>query len=308
MKQEVLTRLEQEGYRGRVVGVEHLRDLEVELEERRRQGLIDEDLYHDYLAGFGFDLPEDLPLGQSLILAAMPQPQIRVVFTLKGKTLPLIVPPTYLHARESDKRVEDLLTEILAVDGYRVAAAAVPKKPLAVHSGLAAYGRNNICYVSGMGSFVRLVAFYSDLPGQEDDWRELTAMEACEKCTACLRICPTEAITDERFLIRAERCLTFLNEKPGDVPFPAWVDPSWHNCAVGCMHCQRVCPENRDVVDWVEEGEQFTEDETALLLEGLAADQMSVTTREKLQRGDLIDLLDVLPRNLRALFSRESEE
>nr|NIN66000.1 FeS-binding protein [Anaerolineae bacterium]NIN96171.1 FeS-binding protein [Anaerolineae bacterium]NIQ78003.1 FeS-binding protein [Anaerolineae bacterium] len=249
MNEELLASLEEEGYRGRVVGVEHLRDLEVELEERRRQGLIDEDLYEEYLAGFGFDLPEDLPLGESLILVAMPQPQIQVVFTLNGKALPLIVPPTYLHARESDKRVEDLLREILAVDGYRVAAAAVPKKALAVHSGLGAYGRNNICYVSGMGSFVRLVAFYSDLPGEEDEWRELTAMEACEKCTACLRVCPTGAITDERFLIRAERCLTFLNEKPGDVPFPAWVDPSWHNCPVGCMLCQKMCPENRDVVD-----------------------------------------------------------
>jgi epoxyqueuosine reductase len=307
MKQEMLAVLDDEGYRGRVVGVEHLRDLEVEL-EGRRQGLIDEDLYQEYLAGFGFDLPEDLPLGQSLILVAMPQPQIRVVFTLEGKTLPLIVPPTYLRARESDKRVEDLLTEILAAGGYRVAAAAIPKKPLAVHSRLGAYGRNNICYVSGMGSFVRLVAFYSDLPGEEDDWRELTAMEACEKCTACLRVCPTGAITDERFLIRAERCLTFLNEKAGDVPFPAWVDPSWHNCLVGCMLCQKVCPENRDVRDWVEEGEQFTEDETALLLEGFAADQMSATTREKLQRADLIDLLDVLPRNLRPLLNLESEE
>jgi epoxyqueuosine reductase len=308
MKQEVLTRLEEEGYKGRVVGVEHLRDLEVELEARRRQGLIHEDLYHDYLAGFGFDLPEDLPLGESLILVAMPQPQIQVVFTLEGQTLSLIVPPTYLHARESDKRVEDLLMEILAPAGCRVAGAALPKKALAVHSGLGSYGKNNICYVPGMGSFHRLVAFYSDLPGEEDDWRELNALEACEKCSACLRICPTGAITDERFLIRAERCLTFLNEKPGDVPFPRWLEPSWHNCLVGCMHCQRVCPENRDSKDWVEEGEQFTEDETALLLEGLAADQMSATTREKLHRADLIDLLDVLPRNLRALFSQKSEE
>ncbi len=308
MKQEVLTRLEEEGCRGRVVGVEHLRDLEVELEERRRQDLIDEDLYQEYLAGFGFNLPEDLPRAESLILVAMPQPQIQVVFTWKGKTLPLIVPPTYLHARESDKRVEDLLTEILAVAGYRVAGAALPKKALAVHSGMGAYGRNNICYVSGMGSLFRLVAFYSDLPGEEDDWRELSAMEACQKCSACLRICPTGAITDERFLIRAERCLTFLNEKPGDVPFPNWVDPSWHDYLVGCLHCQRACPENRDFLRWMEEGDELSEEETALLLEGVALDRLPAATVVKLEKLDLLSLLEVLPRNLGVLLNKRSDD
>jgi hypothetical protein len=48
--------------------------------------------------------------------------------------------------------------------------------------------------------------------------------------------------------------------------------------------------------------EVFSEEETALLLEGTAPEHLPPKTREKLERLDLIDLLDVLPRNLRALL------
>ena len=97
---------------------------------------------------------------------------------------------------------------------------------------------------------------------------------------------------------RAGRCLTFRNEKPGSVPFPAWLDPAWHNCLVGCMICQWVCLENREFPGWIEEGAEFSEGETALLLEGVPPDQLPAALMEKLARWDLVDLLDVIPRNL----------
>jgi hypothetical protein len=52
----------------------------------------------------------------------------------------------------------------------------------------------------------------------------------------------------------------------------------------------------------VEEGAAFSERETALLLEGAAMDRLPQATRQKLERWDLVDLYDVLPRNLRALL------
>ena len=127
-------------------------------------------------------------------------------------------------------------------------------------------------------------------------------MERCQTCQACLRNCPTGAITGERFLLHAERCITFHNEEPGDVPFPAWMDPSWHNCLVGCLHCQSICPENKDVLAWIEDGAEFTAHETALLLDGVSLDRLPATTAEKLQHWDLVDLVDVLPRNLKVLL------
>jgi len=300
MREKVLfqTRLEEQGCQARIVSIQHLRDLQEEIEGRHGQGLFDEEFYQERLAGFAFSPPDSLPGARSLIVVAVPQPQFRVIFTWKGKRVPLIVPPTYLYSRETDKQVEDLLAGILVPAEYHVARATVPKKLLAVRSGLGEYGKNNICYIPGMGSFHRLVAFYSDLPCQEDNWRESQMMESCQNCSACLRNCPTDAITSERFLLRAERCITFHNERPGDVPFPAWLDPSWHNCLVGCLRCQSICPENRDFLPWVEEREGLSQDEITLLREGVPLDQLPAATVTKLEQLDLVEDVGILPRNL----------
>jgi len=291
-----------------VVSAHRLHELQEGIETHHRQGLLDETLFRKYLSNFVFSLPDSLPEARSLIVVAVPDPQIRFTFTWNGKRIPLIVPPTYLHWQRTDQRAEDALVEILEPVSYRVAKATLPKKLLAVRSGLAAYGKNNITYVPGLGSFHRLVVFYSDLPCKQDDWREPKMMERCEKCVACLRHCPTGAITSERFLLRAERCITFHNEQPNDVPFPAWFDASWHNCLVGCFHCQSICPENRDFLAWVGDGAEFSSEETTLLAEGVPLAQLPAETIRKLEQSDLVGLLDSLPRNLKFLLERPERE
>jgi epoxyqueuosine reductase len=298
-----------------------LGDLQEEIEGHYRQGLLDEEFYQEWLTRFVFSPPDSLPEARSMIVVAVPQPQTRVTFTWAcpeprpersrrgsrrdGELLRFIIPPTYFE-QGTENRVRELLARVLEPAGYRVAKAVLPKKLLAVRSGLAAYGKNNLSYVPGMGSFYGLIVVYSDLPAQEDNWREPQMMEICRDCSACLRHCPVGAIpstplrTDpsERFLLRAERCITFHNEKPGDVPFPAWIDPSWHNCLIGCFHCQRVCPQNREFLHWIEEGVEFSQEETALLLQGVALDQLPPATAKKLEQSDMVDLLEVFPRNL----------
>jgi epoxyqueuosine reductase len=287
-----------------VVSIAHLHELQEEIETRHKQGLLDETFFRRYLSGFVFSPPDSLPAARSLIVVAVPDPQTRFTFTWNGQRIPLIVPPTYLHWRSTDQQAEAALAEILEPGGYRVIQARLPKKLLAIRSDLAAYGKNNITYVSGMGSFHRLAAFYSDLPCQQDGWHEPRMMERCQSCAACLRNCPSGAITSERFLLRAERCITLHNEKPSDVPFPEWLAPSWHNCLVGCLRCQSICPENRDFLAWVEEGPEFSAKETELLVEGVPLDQLPIATIEKLEQSDLADLLDVLPRNLKVILER----
>lgn len=304
--EDLLRHLEQQGYKAAMAPVEHLEDLRQGIQGPRQRGLFDDQFYEELLTSFEFQPPDTLPEARSLIAVAAPDPQVRIAFTWGGELVPTIVPPTYLHWREGDKRVEDAVTATLAPNGYRVALANVPKKLTAVRSGLADYGKNNVSYVPGLGSFHRLAVLWSDLPCEDDTWHDLRMMQACQKCKACLRGCPTGAITSERFLIRAERCLTFSNEKPSQVAFPEWIDPSWHNCLVGCLRCQRVCPENKDFLEYMQEGEAFSEAETALLLQGAQVDDLPASTVGKLERLDLVDLLDVLPRNLSALFCKEA--
>ncbi|HUL62195.1 MAG TPA: 4Fe-4S double cluster binding domain-containing protein [Methanocella sp.] len=302
MGSDLLRQLEERGYAGRIVPVERLADLREDIEALRRDGLLDDFLYREYLSNFVFGPPADMPDARSLIIVAARQPQYRFTFAWKGKAVAAVVPPTYLHAGVSDQAVERTLTELLAPGGYRIAPAVLPKKPLAVHSGLATYGRNNVTYVPGFGSFHRLTAFFSSMDAGGDEWHELRMMDRCVKCRLCHTLCPTGAIAEDRFQLHAERCIVYHNEKPGTEPFPAWMDPAGHNCLIGCMACQRACPENAGPARQFEEGCSFSEEETGLLLAGTPPAQLPATLAEKLKTSDLLSQLDTVPRNLRALI------
>jgi len=303
--EELLLHLAEHGCKGRIVSVQHLRDLHEDVEGHYRHGLLDKEFYQERLGFFDFRIPDDLREAKSLIIVAVPRPQSQAVFTWNGKSRTLILPPTYVAYKKTTRLVERLLARVLAVKGYRVAPTTLPLKLLAVRSGLGSYGRNNICYVPGMGSFLQLVAVYTDLPCQKDGWQEAQMMKSCQNCYACRQNCPTGAIPDDRFLLHAERCIVFHNEKKGDVPFPAWMDPSWHNCLFGCLHCQRVCPQNRKFLQWIEEKKEFSQEETVLLLEGASRDQLPVATARKLERLDLLEDTDSLPRNLGVFFGKQ---
>jgi len=304
---ELLARLRERGFQGRIVSVSHLHELQKEIESLHSNALLDSQFCKDRLAWFKFQVPEDLPKAQSLIVVAVPRPQTRAIFNWNGQRRPLILPPTYTAYDAVEEQVQNLVAEILDKKGYTIMRTALPLKLLAARSGLVQYGRNNICYVSELGSFLQLVAVYSDMPCEEDSWQEATMMKSCEECELCRRACPTGAIPSDRFLLRAERCISYHNEKKGDVPFPKWMDASWHNCIVGCMRCQRVCPQNKEVIQWTEEEEEFSEEETALLLEGVRHDDLPVTTQRKLEHLDLVDYLDGLPRNLGVFFKKREQ-
>jgi epoxyqueuosine reductase len=295
--------LKDHGFRGRVVSVEHLAELEQEIAERR--ALMDEKLYNAYMQDFGFRPPADLPQAQSIIVVAMPDPRTSIRFDWNGQTASFVVPPTYVSWRDKDLQVRRMLEQQLAPAGYRVVDAILPKKLLAARSGLATYGRNNITYVAGMGSFYRLAAFFSDVPCNEEQWVEPQLLPRCENCRACLRACPTAAISGERFLLYAERCLTFHNEKDSAVPLPQWLDPAANRWLVGCLHCQEVCPQDKPYFGWLEEGPLFSEDETALLRQGVRMEVLPAPTLEKLQSVGLDTMYEVLARNLRLLLERQ---
>ena len=301
---ELFKRLIELGYQARTVSIEHLRLLQKQIDEQRNEGLLDNQFYQDRLAWFRFQIPESLPKAQSIIVVAVPRPQTRAIFTLNGNRRPLILPPTYTAYKGITEQVQNLLAKMLSEKGYTVTGTALPLKLLAARSGLAEYGRNNLCYVSGMGSFLQLVAVYSDMPCEENSWQQAAMMHACEDCELCRRACPTGAVPSDRFLLRAERCITYHNEKKGDVPFPSWLDASWHNCLEGCMRCQRACPLNKQFLDWIGEEEEFSEEETAFLLDGVSRDRLPEETVRKLVHLDILDDLGILPRNLGVFFKK----
>jgi len=298
MLSEVLAKLEARGHRAVAVPVGRLEELREHYEGLSRQGLIDERLARELLTGLSLRPPEAVARPSSLIVVATGDPVVRCTFRWKGCDVSIPVPPTYLHYKRKSDEVARALAELLPRQCHVASLYNAPQKLLAVRSGLARYGRNNITYISGFGSFYRLTAVCTDVPCDDAEWLTPSMMPRCEGCTRCVSACPTGAIPEDRILLRAELCITYWNEKPGEIPFPGWLAGDWHECLVGCLHCQLACPENEAVLGYQERGPSFTEDETEALLRGSRPGDLPYGLKEKLENWDLLIWLGVLPRNL----------
>ncbi len=298
----MMTNLGGVGYPLRVVTAGHIDELRAQIEDHRRQGRLDGPFYDTELTSFRFTPPSGLPGAASLVIVAVPRPAHRVLFQHAGRHVPVLIPPTYAGYAETQREVEEVLSRLLSPLGKAVVPAALPEKLLAACSGLACYGRNNITYVEGVGSYHQLVAFHCDLVCDEEVWQEPRMLGDCEGCLACARRCPTGAIPRSRFLLRGERCITHYSEHEGE--FPKWLRPSWHSCLIGCLECQTVCPANAGVTGRTEDAGAFSEAETALILEGGPPERYPAETAAKLERLGMSSYLSVLPRNLAAALGR----
>ncbi len=298
LTEKLRTALRCSGYPSSIVSAEHVADLQREFEDHYDNDLFSDLLHETYLKYIDFNPLSRIPMAKTLITIAVPQPHRKVTFHYKRKTIPAIIPSNYFGGIDRD--VETLIQSVLEPAGYKISKASLPLKLLAAHSGLARYGKNNISYVDGLGSYHRLVAFYSDLPCITDSWCEPKVLERCNKCTVCVRKCPTGAISSDRFLIQADRCLTLLNE--GEEAFPAWIKTTWHHCLVGCLYCQSYCPESRKSFTPVTEGPVFSDYETRLILNGGPDDTLPQDTRSKLDECGWDFKLLLLTRNLKALL------
>jgi len=71
------------------------------------------------------------------------------------------------------------------------------------------------------------------------------------------------------------------------------------------MRCQRCCPSNHAHIDWIEDRGLFEEEETELILKGVAATTIPPLLKKKLEELDLMNDYPLLSRNLRALLRDE---
>ena len=253
-----------------------------------------------HLAGeTAFAWPDAIPRPRSVVVAAAPRPLTRAMLTSPAGPREVLVPPHYAGYHTVPDGLAAVVDAALAPAGYHAARFEPPLKTLAACAGLARYGRNNIAYVAGLGSYLMLAACASDAPPPGDaSWGEPESLARCERCSACMRACPSGAIRADRFLLETDRCLTGANESAD--PFPAWVDPAWHHAAVGCLRCQQACPENAGVDLRISEPEPFDEAETATIL--AAGGDLAPATAEKLARCGLDYAPALIARNLGALL------
>jgi epoxyqueuosine reductase len=291
--------LKDQGFSITTCPIEHLHDLKQDLEAPLKNGSIRNDFFQESLSNFKLS-PDDYREGlKSIIVTAAPQlPQV-TIFWYQGEEHRYPVPPTYTD--QTDKIIEKIIIDTIGSYNFSISPALIPVKIAAVRTGLAKYGRNNITYCNGMGSYYRLKAFMTDLPVDENQWHEFELMPQCKNCQACLRSCPTGAIRADRILLQSDRCLTYFNEKIEE--FPIWVEKSWHNSLIGCMDCQIVCPVNKKFGINQDNKVEFSEEETEKLLNARDEQGLPDSVLTKLHGLGLGEDWQLVARNLKVMLA-----
>ena len=142
--------------------------------------------------------------------------------------------------RKLQKLAERIRAEV-GTFGYRAFCDSAPvmEKALAQKSGHGWIGKHTNLLNRESGSWFFLGELYTDLPLPVD----APLSDHCGTCTACMDICPTDAIVAP-YQLDARRCISYLTiELHGAIPRP--FRKAIGNRIFGCDDCQLVCPWNR---------------------------------------------------------------
>lgn len=289
-----------------ILSISHLGDLQAQFERLMLDDRLSTNpVFRGYLSEIGFHPPQDMPEVRAIIVLAAFFPPQQVDFHYQGRVVTTFLPSGYYQPDFTRDQLQTLiLQEVVRGPGYSLQPAKnLPLKMLAVRSGLGKYGRNNICYVEELGSFISLRAYFTDCLLEEGDCCEMELLEACQKCRACLHRCPMGCISEENFIIDVGRCITLYNE--GEIAFPDWMPRQVHHALVGCMKCQWPCPANREAVKRIGRLEPVSEQETDKILTGKPDAELIKSLSRKLKGFPLATSLELFPllrRNVKAFI------
>lgn len=283
-----------------MIDYSRITEIKNEISGLYKKDKINKALYKDYLQGFEYGMKAGSFKPRSIITIATRRPQHRVYFNIGDRRISTSIPPTYVDYKKIYKKTGTLLNKFLLNTGHKAVRARLPEKLVAVRGGLARYGKNNISYIGDFGSFYQLTSFFSDMECAGDNWHKKKELEECRDCLSCLKNCPTGAISAKQFILRSGKCLTYHNES--EKSFPEWIDPRSHNCLIGCMRCQDVCPCNKSFSDWIEDLEEFTVVETESILECLPGEKLPSSVTRKIDNLNMEWLAGRITRNLKALL------
>jgi epoxyqueuosine reductase len=139
------------------------------------------------------------------------------------------------------QKLSERIAEHISPLGYRVFTDSAPvlEAELASRSGQGWRGKHTLVLNREAGSMFFLGEIYLDiaLPPSEP----VTAH--CGSCSACIDICPTQAIIAP-YKLDARRCISYLTiEHAGSIPLE--LRPLIGNRIYGCDDCQLICPWNK---------------------------------------------------------------
>jgi epoxyqueuosine reductase len=138
-------------------------------------------------------------------------------------------------------RLADQLAAEAGPLGHRVFTDSAPvlEVELATRAGLAWRGKHTLALSREAGSMFFLGEIFVDLALPVD----APTTEHCGTCSACISVCPTQAIVAP-YRLDARRCISYLTiEHDGAIDVA--LRPLMGNRIVGCDDCQLACPWNK---------------------------------------------------------------
>ena len=143
--------------------------------------------------------------------------------------------------RQRLRWLADQLAEAIGPFGHRVFTDSAPvlEVELAARSGIGWRGKHTLALDRDAGSMFFLGEIFVDVALPETP----VVSNHCGSCSACIDVCPTQAIVAP-YELDARRCISYLTiEAKGAIPveFRAAIG----NRVYGCDDCQLVCPWNK---------------------------------------------------------------
>jgi epoxyqueuosine reductase len=139
------------------------------------------------------------------------------------------------------QKLADRLADAVGPVGHRVFTDSAPvlEVELASRSGIGWRGKHTLTLHREAGSMFFLGEIYVDMPLPLTE----PVQAHCGNCSACIDVCPTQAIVAP-YRLDARRCIAYLTIEDGG-PIPVELRAAIGNRIYGCDDCQLVCPWNK---------------------------------------------------------------
>jgi len=120
-------------------------------------------------------------------------------------------------------------------------SSPIQEKKAAVIAEMGYFGKNQLFIHKKYGSFVFLGEIITDLDMETSNGEKIP----CEMCGACVKACPSGAITENGFNLNL--CISAITQKKDSLTMQEAELLQKNGSAWGCDHCQDCCPHNKNL-------------------------------------------------------------